>query len=326
MAEFSYDVALSFAGEDRKYVGAVADKLVSVGVRVFYDEYEPATLWGKDLYVHLRDVYRNRARFTILFASEHYGAKVWTNHERESAQARALQERSEYILPVRFDDSEIPGLLPTTGHVDARLVGPDELVEMVLAKLEIASLHPASAAPPLPGDSRKGFESLRARAAFLAAAAQLEDAKRDLLNSQRGVSLARDSVRQLFDYIEGEVTAINNLDPSITVHVTRKFDIVSVSCREASFTASWTQQYSNSLSDAGLYVREHNGRHSLDSPGLHSKLVAEHYLTFGVDDYHNAQWREQKGDVRTYTTTQVADKYLGRIIEMLFKVAPSDSG
>lgn len=75
-AEFIYDVALSFAGEDRPYVAKVAEALVAAGVKVFYDEYETVTLWGKDLYLHLRDVYLNQARHTVLFASVHYAEKV----------------------------------------------------------------------------------------------------------------------------------------------------------------------------------------------------------------------------------------------------------
>jgi hypothetical protein len=45
---------------------------------------------------------------------------VWITHERRSAQARALQSNQEYVLPVRFDDTEIPGLLSTVMYVDAR--------------------------------------------------------------------------------------------------------------------------------------------------------------------------------------------------------------
>jgi len=52
-----YEVALSFAGEDREYVARVAATLNKAGVRVFYDRYERATLWGKDLFAHLTDVY-----------------------------------------------------------------------------------------------------------------------------------------------------------------------------------------------------------------------------------------------------------------------------
>ena len=44
-----YDVALSFAGEDRKYVHRVAEALAEKGVKVFYDNFEEADLWGKYL-------------------------------------------------------------------------------------------------------------------------------------------------------------------------------------------------------------------------------------------------------------------------------------
>jgi hypothetical protein len=45
-----YDIALSFAGEDRPYVQQVADELTRQGVRVFYDEFEQDKLWGTNLY------------------------------------------------------------------------------------------------------------------------------------------------------------------------------------------------------------------------------------------------------------------------------------
>jgi hypothetical protein len=54
---FEFDVALSFAGEDREYVGTIANQLRARGIRLFYDQYEQVTLWGKDLYEHLDDVY-----------------------------------------------------------------------------------------------------------------------------------------------------------------------------------------------------------------------------------------------------------------------------
>src|SRR5713101_404647 len=89
---FDYDVCLSFAGEDRSYVRKVADSLRAQGVRVFVDEHQQVDMWGKDLYVHLDEVYPNAARYCVLFASRHYRRRVWTNHERESAQARAIRQ------------------------------------------------------------------------------------------------------------------------------------------------------------------------------------------------------------------------------------------
>jgi hypothetical protein len=134
---YDYDVALSFAGEDRVFVEKLARALKSEKVKVFYDKDEADNLWGKDLYAHLSDVYQRRARFTIIFVSRHYAAKRWPRHELQSAQARAFQEASsEYILPVRFDDTEIPGLPKTIGYVDAQSMAPERIAALFVRKLD----------------------------------------------------------------------------------------------------------------------------------------------------------------------------------------------
>lgn len=133
--EYEYDVCLSFAGEQRPYVEQVAEELRTLGVRVFYDDYEKVSLWGKNLYDHLDYIYSRAARHCVLFASSDYARKVWTNHERQSAQERALRENSEYVLPVIFDDTRLPGLRSTVGYVDARAVEPDELAALIMRKV-----------------------------------------------------------------------------------------------------------------------------------------------------------------------------------------------
>jgi hypothetical protein len=112
-----YDVALSFAGANRRCANALADSLLSRGLRVFYDEYEKANLWGKDLVQHLDEVYRLRARCCIVLVSRDYASSIWTNHELKSALARSLIDNEEYLLPVRLDDAVLPGLRPTVGYV-----------------------------------------------------------------------------------------------------------------------------------------------------------------------------------------------------------------
>lgn len=130
-----YDVVLSFAGEDRTYVEKVATALEARGVVVFYDKFEQATLWGKDLAEHLDSLYRLQARYCVMFVSTHYAEKVWTKHEKRAALARALVERTEYVLPARFDDTEVPGLRPTIGFIDLRLVDAEGLAQLILQKL-----------------------------------------------------------------------------------------------------------------------------------------------------------------------------------------------
>lgn len=135
-SDFRYDVTLSFAGEDRRYVREVSKQLTKLGARVFYDEYSIVDLWGKDLYVHLQDIYRNAARFCVLFISRHYAKKVWTNHERQSAQARAITQNVEYILPARFDNTLVPGLLETIGYVSLSKKSPKVFAALVNEKIK----------------------------------------------------------------------------------------------------------------------------------------------------------------------------------------------
>ena len=133
--DFEYEVCLSFAGEQRDYVEQVAKELQSRGIRVFFDDNEKISLWGKDLYSHLKEVYQRKCQYCILFASKEYADKVWTNHERESAQARAINEKEEYILPARFDDTPIPGLKDTVHYIDLKDISPLELAELAFKKI-----------------------------------------------------------------------------------------------------------------------------------------------------------------------------------------------
>jgi hypothetical protein len=131
-----YDVALSFAGEDREYVEKVAEGLKAAGVAVFYDGFEQVGLWGEDLAEHLGEVYGKRSRFVVLFLSRAYAAKAWPNHEKQFAIGRQLATGQRRILPVRFDETEIAGLPPTIGYLDLRVLTPEKLVELIRQKVD----------------------------------------------------------------------------------------------------------------------------------------------------------------------------------------------
>lgn len=70
-----------------------------------------------------------------MLLSAHYAEKQWTSHERRAAQSRAFTENREYILPVRIDDTLIDGFLDTTAYVDARKKSPEQIAELVVAKV-----------------------------------------------------------------------------------------------------------------------------------------------------------------------------------------------
>ena len=135
----AYDVALSFAGEDRAQAEELARTLREAGVRVFYDVFEQSKLWGKDLFQHLHRIYGQTAKYCIVFVSEKYLEKSWTKHELQQAQARSFTIDREYILPVRLDDTSLPGLNHTIGYLDLRTTTIPQVASMMLQKLGMPS-------------------------------------------------------------------------------------------------------------------------------------------------------------------------------------------
>lgn len=130
-----YDVAISFAGEDRLHAEALATILRNAGVSVFYDVFEQDRLWGKDLFQHLATIYGERAEYCVVFVSQSYLHKSWTKHELKQAQARSFTIDREYILPIRLDDTNLPGLAPTIGYLDLRHTPIDKIALMLQRKL-----------------------------------------------------------------------------------------------------------------------------------------------------------------------------------------------
>ena len=112
-----YDLAISFAGEQRDLATEFAERLDSSGYSIFYDAFEQAELWGCDLTPSFAEVYENEARFCLVIVSEEYVEKAWTNLERQHALTRLMKRGGDYILCLRTDDTALPGLPGTVGYI-----------------------------------------------------------------------------------------------------------------------------------------------------------------------------------------------------------------
>ncbi len=146
MTEYSWDVAPSFAEEDRDRVLPIVERLRNLGVKVFYDVDQRVEMWGVDLVEYFSETFSQRARFVLLFGSRHY-VSAWARLQRRAAQARALEEHTEYVLPIRIDDTPVPGLAPTIGYLDVRVHSDEVIAQAVVEKL---AQHRASFTPSTP--------------------------------------------------------------------------------------------------------------------------------------------------------------------------------
>jgi GTP-binding protein EngB required for normal cell division len=116
-SELLYDVAISYASAQATEARALADVLKRMGVLVFYDEDTGADFWGRPLVEYLFEVYSHQARLCVLFVSKDYAESIWARHEFRASLSRAIRDKSEYILPIRFDDTKLPGMSSDIGSV-----------------------------------------------------------------------------------------------------------------------------------------------------------------------------------------------------------------
>jgi hypothetical protein len=162
-----WDVVLSFAGAQRSYVEQVAAALKALGVRCFYDADEQTGLWGKHLAEELPAIYGEQAGAVVVFISAEYAARDWTRLERRAALDRAVRERREYVLPARFDDTPLPGLLTGIVTVDLRARTPEQFAGLIASKLADLGITGSAVSPwtptatQPPGAVRVAEEDLR---------------------------------------------------------------------------------------------------------------------------------------------------------------------
>ena len=116
---------------------------------MFYDNFETVRLWGKHLPEELQRVYEHGASMVVMFISAEYVKKAWPRHERRAMLSRAVRESNEYVLPVRFDDTEVPGLPDGVFYLKAADYSPAQLAAMIAEKLGIKPFEgKASNVPP----------------------------------------------------------------------------------------------------------------------------------------------------------------------------------
>src|SRR5262249_24423910 len=116
--EYSYDVAISFAGDIRDLVQQFVQALKRRGLTVFYDFDRQGYLWGQDLRPTLAKIYANEARYMVIFLSKSYPERDWTDFELSIGKEAAAKRTEEYLLPIIADDVHVVGLRSTIGYID----------------------------------------------------------------------------------------------------------------------------------------------------------------------------------------------------------------
>ena len=92
---------------------------------------------------YLEEIYTYKSKYCVIFISQYYVKKEWTCYESAAAMVRLLDsnmKQKEYLLPVKFDETKVSGVLSTIGFIDGKKKTPDELGNLIIKKLHASDL------------------------------------------------------------------------------------------------------------------------------------------------------------------------------------------
>jgi hypothetical protein len=131
-----YDIAVSFAAEQRDYVERTVAAARALGLRVFYDRDMSNAWWGRNFLLEQRKIYGQRALHFVPFISTEYLSASHPIDQFSYAMTRAIEQRNRYILPVLIGSVVVPPemLHPHIGYLRAE----EHTAEQLAARMKVA--------------------------------------------------------------------------------------------------------------------------------------------------------------------------------------------
>jgi hypothetical protein len=143
--EMRFRVALSFPGEKREYVAAVAAEVKKRLGRdtVFYDRDFTAQLARPNLDTLLQRIYLSNSDLVVVFLCAEYERKEWCGLEWRAIRNIIKNKNDHAIMFMRFDHADISGAFSIDGYVDLDEFTPLEAARMIVERVRLNDLPPA---------------------------------------------------------------------------------------------------------------------------------------------------------------------------------------
>ena len=109
MGRKRYDIAVSYASEQRAYVERFVKRLEAHKLSVYYDRNAQAKMVGKILDQELHKIYIQESACCVLFLSEAYVTKPVTRYESQIILSETIY-KDNFMYILKFDPVSIPGL------------------------------------------------------------------------------------------------------------------------------------------------------------------------------------------------------------------------
>jgi hypothetical protein len=127
-----YDLAISFAGENRDLAKRFAEKIEIFDVSVFFDELYEANLLGRALTKQFTRIFNTDSQFVLVLLDVNHKEKVWPTFERETFKKRVADEA---VIPVYVDNTVFLGIPEDIYGIDLRNGISDDIIDDAVIKI-----------------------------------------------------------------------------------------------------------------------------------------------------------------------------------------------
>lgn len=134
-----FRIALSFADEERNFVGKVAHILADFfgHERILYDKFHEAEFARVDLGVYLPKLFVEMSDLLVVIISDDYDQKKWTGLEWPWIYATLKDRGFTKVMLCRFGHTSVSGLHGINGFIELDDKTPDEFVALILERLAL---------------------------------------------------------------------------------------------------------------------------------------------------------------------------------------------
>lgn len=141
MAEISHRflVALSFPGEYREFVAAVARYLSEeLGEQsILYDRFHEAEFARPNLDTHLQSLYHDESELVVVFLCADYERKEWPGLEWRAIRDLIKKKQADSIMLIRLDNADVSGIFSIDGYISVEGRAPMDIASLIMERLRI---------------------------------------------------------------------------------------------------------------------------------------------------------------------------------------------
>jgi len=303
-----YDIAISYLTENEELASAIYTELGETFNIFIYTQHQEK-IAGENGVEKFRQVFINKTNLIIVLYKNGWGKTEWTSTEEKAIIDFGLKNHWKGILLVNLDGSKTPEWYPNSEiYLDYERYGFDGLIGIIRLRAEER------------GSQTRTITAVD-RAQILEIKRNLQNKKKEIIESEKGVKLALNEVNSLFEEID---RICNNIKSETTVNFEFKredennyiLNGYKQSDEEGSLgfqvKVEWYKKYGNSLNESKLTLLKVDLGKIIyrEQPKIKEKVLFD----FDLNNSMKPVWRNNHNN-KLISTSELAEEIVKMIID-----------